>query len=284
VYGGVGFEAQRDALRRGVDILVATPGRLIDLIEHRDVRLDAVEVLVLDEADRMLDMGFSPQVQKILYRITKPHQTMLFSATLDGAIRRLVDRYLRDPIAHEVESDEPTVDEMEHRFFFVHQLDKVKVCAAICSHAERTLVFTNTKRAADRLAQQLTREGVHASAIHGDLRQPARERALAQFSTGKVPVLVATDVAARGLDIDDVAHIVNYDPPAEHKEYVHRTGRTGRAGNDGSAVTFVLPDQQAEAGRVAIHLGHRRQFEDSGLTPGRPRLVYSGRRRSRSRG
>jgi superfamily II DNA/RNA helicase len=254
VYGGVGFEAQRDALRRGVDILVATPGRLIDLIEHRDVRLDAVQVLVLDEADRMLDMGFSPQVQKILYRITKPHQTMLFSATLDGAIRRLVDRYLRDPIAHEVESDEPTVDEMEHRFFFVHQLDKVKVAAAICRNAERTLVFTNTKRAADRVAQQLSREGIRASAIHGDLRQPARERALAEFSTGKVPVLVATDVAARGLHVDGVDVVLHYDPTDDSKSYIHRSGRTARAGSTGVAVTLMLWNQENDVRQVMRRL------------------------------
>jgi superfamily II DNA/RNA helicase len=255
VYGGVGFEPQRDALRRGVDILVATPGRLIDLLEHRDVVLDGVEVLVLDEADRMLDMGFSPQVQKILYRITAPHQTMLFSATLDGAIRRIVNRYLHDPVAHEVASDEPTVDEMEHRFLFVHQLDKVKVCAAICRHSERTLVFTNTKRAADKVAQQLTREGVHAAAIHGDLRQPARERALAQFSTGRVPVLVATDVAARGLHIDGVDVVVHYDPTDDPKSYLHRSGRTARAGRTGVAVTLMLWNQENDVRAVMRRLG-----------------------------
>jgi superfamily II DNA/RNA helicase len=254
VYGGVGFEAQRDALRGGVDILVATPGRLIDLIEHRDVVLDDVEVLVLDEADRMLDMGFSPQVQKILYRITGPHQTMLFSATLDGAIARIVARYLKDPVAHEVVSDEPTVDEMEHRFLFVHQLDKVKVCAAICGGVSRALVFTNTKRAADKVAQQLTREGVHALAIHGDLRQPARERALAQFATGKAPVLVATDVAARGLHIDGVDVVVHYDPSDDSKAYLHRSGRTARAGRAGVAVTLMLWNQENEVRAVMRRL------------------------------
>jgi len=254
VYGGVGFEPQRDALKRGVDILVATPGRLIDLIEHRDVLLDAVEVLVLDEADRMLDMGFSPQVQKILYRITAPHQTMLFSATLDGAIRRIVDRYLNDPVSHEVESDEPTVDEMDHRFFYVHQLDKVKVCAAICRGVERALVFTNTKRAADKVAQQLEHEGINAMAIHGDLRQPARERALAQFSTGKVPVLVATDVAARGLHIDGVDVVVHYDPTDDSNSYLHRSGRTARAGRTGVAVTLMLWNQENEVRAVMRRL------------------------------
>jgi superfamily II DNA/RNA helicase len=254
VYGGVGFDPQRDALRKGVDILVATPGRLIDLIEHRDVQLDAIEVLVLDEADRMLDMGFSPQVQKILYRITRPHQTMLFSATLDGAIRRIVDRYLADPIAHEVESDEPTVDQMEHRFFYVHQLDKIKVAAAICRGVERALLFTNTKRAADKVAQQLEREGIKAMAIHGDLRQPARERALALFSTGKVPVLVATDVAARGLHIDAVDVVVHYDPTDDANSYIHRSGRTARAGETGVAVTLMLWNQENEVRQVMRRL------------------------------
>jgi len=254
VYGGVGFEPQREALQRGVDILVATPGRLIDLMEHRDVHFDKVEVLVLDEADRMLDMGFSPQVQKILYKITGPHQTMLFSATLDGAIARIVNRYLADPVMHEVASDEPTVDQMEHRFFYVHQLDKVKVAAAICRGVERALLFTNTKRAADKVAQQLEREGVKAMAIHGDLRQPARERALAQFSTGKVPVLVATDVAARGLHIDGVDVVVHYDPTDDATSYLHRSGRTARAGRTGVAVTLMLWNQENEVRAVMRRL------------------------------
>jgi superfamily II DNA/RNA helicase len=254
VYGGVGFEPQREALQRGVDILVATPGRLIDLMEHRDVRFDKIEVLVLDEADRMLDMGFSPQVQKILFKITGPHQTMLFSATLDGAIARIVNRYLADPVMHEVVSDEPTVDQMEHRFFYVHQLDKVKVAAAICRGVERALLFTNTKRAADKVAQQLEREGIKAMAIHGDLRQPARERALAQFATGKVPVLVATDVAARGLHIDAVDVVVHYDPTDDPKSYLHRSGRTARAGRTGVAVTLMLWNQENDVRAVMRRL------------------------------
>ena len=197
VYGGVGFEPQIEALRRGADIVVGTPGRLIDLMQRGDVSFDGVEVLVLDEADRMADMGFMPQVQKILFTMKSAHQTMLFSATLDGAVKRLVERYMDDPVYHEVASDEPTVDEMEHRFLYVHDLDRVKVVAAITRGAERALVFCNTKRAADRLVLALRREGVKSLAIHGDLRQAARERALADFMAGKVSVLVATDVAAR---------------------------------------------------------------------------------------
>ncbi len=196
MYGGVSMDPQVEALRKGVDIVVGTPGRLIDLIERGELSVAAVEVLVVDEADRMADMGFMPQVQKILYRIETPHQTMLFSATLDGAVKRLVARYMNDPVSHEVDEDEPTVDQMEHRFLAVHQMDKVKVVASIAEGADRLLVFCRTKRGADRLVTQLEREHVRALAIHGDLRQGAREKALADFMSGKVHVLVATDVAA----------------------------------------------------------------------------------------
>jgi superfamily II DNA/RNA helicase len=246
IYGGVGFEAQIEALRRGVEVVVGTPGRIIDLMERGELRLGSIEVLILDEADRMLDMGFLPQVQKILYRLESNPQTMLFSATLDGAIRRLVDRYMRDPVFHEVASAEPTVDEMDHLFLLVHQMDKAKVAAAIARGVDRTLMFSRTKRGADRLVQQLQREGVRALPIHGDLRQTARERALADFQAGKVPVLVATDVAARGLHIDAVDVVLHYDPPEDHKAYLHRSGRTARAGETGIAVTLMLYNEENE--------------------------------------
>ena len=246
IYGGVGFEAQIDALRAGVEVVVGTPGRIIDLMERGELRLGSIEVLILDEADRMLDMGFLPQVQKILYRLESNPQTMLFSATLDGAIRRLVDRYMKDPVFHEVASSEPTVDEMEHLFLLVHQMDKAKVAAAIADGVDRTLMFSRTKRGADRLVQSLQREGVRAAPIHGDLRQTARERALADFQAGKVPVLVATDVAARGLHIDAVDVVVHYDPPEDHKAYLHRSGRTARAGETGVAVTLMLYNEENE--------------------------------------
>jgi superfamily II DNA/RNA helicase len=246
IYGGVGFEAQIDALRAGVEVVVGTPGRIIDLMERGELRLGSIEVLILDEADRMLDMGFLPQVQKILYRLESNPQTMLFSATLDGAIRRLVDRYMKDPVFHEVASSEPTVDEMEHLFLLVHQMDKAKVAAAIADGVDRTLMFSRTKRGADRLVQALQREGVRAAPIHGDLRQTARERALADFQAGKVPVLVATDVAARGLHIDAVDVVVHYDPPEDHKAYLHRSGRTARAGETGIAVTLMLYNEENE--------------------------------------
>lgn len=255
VYGGVGFEPQIAALERGVDVIVGTPGRLIDLAERREISFAAIEVLVLDEADRMADMGFMPQVQKILYRIESEHQTMLFSATLDGAVKRLVARYMHDPVYHEVISDEPTVDEMEHRFLFVHEMDRVKVLAAISRGAQRTLVFCRTKRGADRLVSNLKREGVRAGAIHGDLRQQAREKALEQFTNGKVSVLVATDVAARGIHVDGIDVVVHYDPAEDDKAYLHRSGRTARAGESGVAVTLMLWNQENDVRTVQRRLG-----------------------------
>jgi superfamily II DNA/RNA helicase len=255
VYGGVGFEPQIDALQKGVDVIVGTPGRLIDLMERKEVSFAAIEVLVLDEADRMADMGFMPQVQKILYRMDSDHQTMLFSATLDGAVKALVARYMHDPVFHEVVSDEPTVEEMEHRFFFVHEMDKVKVAAAIAAGVDRTLMFCNTKRAADRTVTKLQREGVRAAAIHGDLSQGAREKALADFMAGKVPVLVATDVAARGIHVDGVDVVIHYEPADDDKTYIHRSGRTARAGETGVAVTLMLWNQENAIRVVQRRLG-----------------------------
>jgi superfamily II DNA/RNA helicase len=255
VYGGAPMERQIAALRKGVEAVIGTPGRLIDLLERGELSLRAVEVLVVDEADRMADLGFMPQVQKLLHRIESEHQTMLFSATLDGAVRRLVDRYMHDPVRHEVESGEATVDEMEHRFLHVHQMDRVKVAAAISRGAERTLVFVRTKRGADRLVAQLRREGVRAGAIHGDLRQGARERALADFSRGRLPVLVATDVAARGIHVDNVDVVVHYDPAEDEKAYLHRSGRTARAGEAGVAVTLMLWNQENFVRVVQRRLG-----------------------------
>jgi superfamily II DNA/RNA helicase len=256
-YGGTSMEAQIKALRSGVELAIATPGRLIDLGERGELSVSNVGVLVLDEADRMADMGFMPQVEWVLRRLTHEHQTLLFSATLDGDVDHLVKRYLKDPVRHEVESETVTVEEMEHRFLAVHQLDKPKVAAAIVRGAFKTLLFVRTKRGADRLVQQLRREGVKASAIHGDLRQGARERALADFGAGKLPALVATDVAARGLHIEGVDIVVHYDPPEDHKAYLHRSGRTARAGEAGIVATLVLWDQHLEVERIQKRIGVR---------------------------
>ena len=255
VYGGADIERQVKKLRRGADVVIATPGRLIDLGERGEAFMEDLEVVVLDEADRMADMGFLPQVDWLLRRIKGRHQTMLFSATLDGDVDRLVRRHLHDPVRHEVVSARPTVESMEHRFLQVHQMDKVKVAAAICRGAAKALVFVRTKRGADRLVEQLWREGVRAAAIHGDLRQSSREKALEDFSAGRLHVLVATDVAARGLDIDDVDVVVHYDPPEDHKAYLHRSGRTARAGGSGVVATLVLWDQILEVERIQKRLG-----------------------------
>jgi ATP-dependent RNA helicase RhlE len=284
VYGGVPLPPQAKRAR-AAHIVVATPGRLQDLLDRRLLDLSAVRILVLDEADRMLDMGFKPQVDRIVRQLPRNRQTMFFSATLDGDVRELARRYTSSPTT--VEAGRPTDradGEITHTFVPVTHDTKVEVLVEHLRAAKgRTLVFVRTKRGADQLVRKLARHEIDAAAMHGDLSQAQRQRALERFERGDARVLVATDVAARGLDIEHVAHVINYDPPAEHKEYVHRTGRTGRAGKSGSAVTFVLPDQQAETGRVAIHLGHRQQFEDSGLRSARPRLVYSGRRRGRSK-
>jgi superfamily II DNA/RNA helicase len=256
-YGGTSMDRQIRNLRRRIEIAVATPGRLIDLLERNELDLDAVEILVVDEADRMADMGFLPQVEWLLRRVPTTRQTLLFSATLDREVDVLVRRYMSDPVRHEVESETQTVDEMVHRFLKVHELDRVKVLAAIAAGVSRTMVFCRTKRGADRLVSQLKREGVRAGAIHGDLRQVARERALRDFTDGNHAVLVATDVAARGIHVDDVDVVIHFDPPDEHKGYVHRSGRTARAGNEGVVVTFVLWNQELDVERLQRRLGMR---------------------------
>ena len=254
VYGG---ERQIKKLRRGVDVIIATPGRLIDLGDRGELSVADIETLVLDEADRMADMGFMPQVEWVLRRLEREHQTLLFSATLDGAVDRLVSRYLTDPVLHEVASPHTTVEAMEHRFLEVHQMDRVKVCAAICRNVDKALVFVRTKHGADRLVEQLGKEGVRAGAIHGDLRQANRERTLKDFAEGKLHVLVATDVAARGLDIDAVDVVIHFDPPEDHKAYLHRSGRTARAGEAGMVVTLVQWNQVLEVERIQTRIGLR---------------------------
>jgi superfamily II DNA/RNA helicase len=233
----------------------------------------------------MLDMGFKPQVDRIVKHLPENRQTMLFSATLDDEVGELARRYTNAPSRFEAETRSVAdTGGITHSFIPVAHDTKVDTLVRELRAADGpTLVFVRTKRGARDLVRKLSRHDVNAVAMHGDLSQPQRQHALRRFESGDAPVLVATDVAARGLDIERIAHVVNYDPPVEHKDYVHRTGRTGRAGRNGTAVTLVLPDQQAETGRVALRLGHGQQFEDSGLKTPRPKLVYSGRRRSRSK-
>jgi superfamily II DNA/RNA helicase len=284
VYGGVPLSAQAKQAR-SAHVVVATPGRLHDLLDRRLLELGGVRILVLDEADRMLDMGFKPQVDRIVRRLPENRQTMLFSATLDDEVGELARRYTNAP--SRFEADAPTAGatgRITHSFLPVAHDTKLETLVDQLRAGDgHTLVFVRTKRGAANLARKLSRHGIDVVTMHGDLSQPQRQRALKRFENGDSPVLVATDVAARGLDVERIAHVINYDPPAEHKDYVHRTGRTGRAGRSGTAVTFVLPDQQAEAGRVALRLGHGRQFEDSGLKTPRPKLLYSSRGRGRSK-
>ena len=255
IYGGANIEEQIKAIKRGIDIIVATPGRMIDLLEREEISLQSLEMVVLDEADRMADMGFLPQVEWILRRVERNHQTLLFSATLDGVVNTLIQRYQSNPIMHEVEAKEITVEEMTHRFLHVHERDKVKVVAAITRSVSRTLIFSNTKAGCDRLVKKLLTEGIRAQAIHGDLRQNIREKALARFASGKLPVLVATDVAARGIHVDGVEVVIHYDPPSDHKTYLHRSGRTARAGTDGLVVTLSLWDEELIVKRLQKRVG-----------------------------
>ena len=255
IYGGANIEEQIKAIKRGTDIIVATPGRMIDLLEREEISLQSLEMVVLDEADRMADMGFLPQVEWILRRVERNHQTLLFSATLDGVVNTLIQRYQSNPIMHEVEAKEITVEEMTHRFLHVHERDKVKVAAAITRPVSRTLIFSNTKAGCDRLVKKLLTEGIRAQAIHGDLRQNIREKALARFASGKLPVLVATDVAARGIHVDGVEVVIHYDPPSDHKTYLHRSGRTARAGTDGLVVTLALWDEELIVKRLQKRVG-----------------------------
>ncbi len=283
-YGGLPVQKQAKKIK-GANILVATPGRLFDLIERRLVKLHQVSILVLDEADRMLDMGFKPQVDRIVKHLDRERQTMLFSATLDGEVGELARSYTRNPGRFEAQPPERgTSGTTDHRFVSVTAENKVDALIEELN-ADRglALVFVRTKRGADRLAAKLVRRDVPALALHGDMTQGARERALARFHSGKVTTLVATDVAARGLDLDDITHVINFDPPEDDKGYVHRVGRTGRAGRDGSGVTLVTPDQQADVSRFAVRLGHREQFEREGMSVARPKLLYTSRRGRNSR-
>jgi ATP-dependent RNA helicase RhlE len=283
VYGGVPLRRQAKDAKRA-NILVATPGRLEDLAERGLVDLGRVRTFVLDEADRLLDMGFKPQVDRIVRRLPRNRQTMFFSATLDGDVGALARAYTTSASRFGEEPSGAEPGEIEHRFVSVSAATKVQTLVEHISSSEGlTLVFVRTKRGAERLLRKLVRHDVGAVAMHGDMSQKARQWALARFESGQVETLVATDVAARGLDLEGVTDVINFDPPQEDKGYVHRTGRTGRAGRNGTAITLVLPEQQGETSRVARRLGHREQFEQAGLRSAPPKLVYTSRRGRRSK-
>jgi ATP-dependent RNA helicase RhlE len=281
VYGGVPLKAQADEAKKA-HVIVATPGRLQDLVDRKLISLSSVKVLVLDEADRMLDMGFKPQVDRLLRALSDDRQTMFFSATLDGEVGELARRYTHFPARFEGElpSDRRS-GEIDHRFVAVTPENKVSTLIELLKHEETglALVFVRTKAGADRLVEKLLRHDVDAAAIHGDKGQAQREKALERFDNGKVKTLVATDVAARGLDVDDITHVINFDPPEEPDVYTHRVGRTGRAGRGGVGITLVLPDQQADVSRVARLQGHVEKFQETGMQVAKPRVVYTSRRR-----
>ncbi|WP_100499250.1 DEAD/DEAH box helicase [Geodermatophilus chilensis] len=249
VYGGASMYRQIQQMRRGVDAIIATPGRLQDLISQGEVTLDAVEVSVIDEADFMSDLGFLPVVQELLDQTRRDAQRLLFSATLDGEVDTLVRRYLKDPARHEVKRAGDEAPPAEHLAYSVAFRDKVPVTELLAARPGRTIVFVRTQLGADRLAGNLQAAGIKAEAIHGGLPQGARRRALEEFTDARSPVLVATDVAARGIHVDDVSLVLHYDPPADHKTYLHRSGRTARAGAGGVVVSLLLPDQVGQAKR-----------------------------------
>jgi ATP-dependent RNA helicase RhlE len=274
VYGGTSVGAQAKRAREA-QLVVATPGRLHDLIERRLVSLRGVRVLVLDEADRMLDMGFKPQVDRVLRDVPENRQTLLFSATLEGPVMELARRYTANAVHIHLERPaEQQRADIDHRFVSVMPDTKIGLLAETIGRANGlSLVFVRTKHGADRLARRLARDhDLRAAVMHGNMSQNARERSLAQFEAGKVSTLVATDVAARGLDVDAITHVINFDPPRTAEDYVHRVGRTGRAGRSGTGVTFVLPEQRSDVGSLAARLGHADVFAlSAGPAPRRPR-------------
>ena len=265
VYGGVGFEKQIRACKRA-DILVATPGRLEDLMARGAVQLGSLRALVLDEADRMLDMGFRPAVDRIVSACPAQRQTLFFSATLDGEAGRIAAEYTRDAVRREHMPPPVEAPQVEHRFVpTVHESKLAALVAELRADRGLTLVFVRTKRGADRLVKRLSREGIDAVAMHGDKSQAQREKALARFEAGKVDTLVATDVAARGIHVGGISHVINYDAPEDREGYVHRVGRTGRAGHTGVGITFVTADQARDVGKIAASLDLHEQYEGAGF-------------------
>ena len=279
VYGGVGIQPQIKRARKA-HLLVATPGRLLDLLERRALQLDRVQVLVLDEADRMLDMGFRPDVERILKLTPNDRQTLLFSATLQGEVDALAKRHTRNARRHENAVTADSRPDIEHRFVGVEHQHKLNALVAELKADTdgHTLVFVRTRRGADRLAKRLLARGVDAAAMHGGKSQGQRTRALASFEKGRLDALIATDVAARGIDVDGISHVINFDPPEDEDGYVHRIGRTARAGRSGVGLTFVMADQAHDVGKIARSLELRREFEDGGIHQGNGSIPSRGRR------
>jgi superfamily II DNA/RNA helicase len=311
VYGGVGFGNQTNALRAGVDIIVACPGRLEDLMRQGHCRLDRVEVTILDEADHMADMGFLPGVKRILDRTPAGGQRMLFSATLDNDVKVLIDRYLHEPVTHALDPADSPVEAMTHHLVETSMVDKLGVVTRLAAGGDRSLLFTRTKHGAKKLVKQLGQSGIPAVELHGNLSQNARERNLADFSSGQVKVLVATDIAARGIHVDDIRLVVHVDPPAEHKAFLHRSGRTARAGAEGLVVTVMTPDQRKDVNSMtraagikpihttAVHSAHPllhdlagpaepprkvTQAQSAPMNPRQPQGQRPGQRQGQSRG
>lgn len=271
VYGGTSINRQADMLRAGIDIVVATPGRLNDLLERRALTLDETATVVIDEADQMADLGFLPQVERILDQAPNRKQTLLFSATLDGAIGQLIRKYQDNPVHHEAVTPDEELPTMEHRFVGVDPAQKTHVAAAIAAGPERTIMFTRTQRGAERLERDLSRLGVRAGVIHGGLSQPKRERALQAFSNGHTRVLVATNIAARGIHVDGIDIVVHHDVPEDTKTYLHRSGRTARAGANGMVVTLVEPTQRGAINQLRREANVREAVVE--MTPDDPRLA-----------
>jgi superfamily II DNA/RNA helicase len=285
LFGGVSFDRQRAALRRGVDIVVACPGRLADLVQQGACDLRDVDLVVVDEADRMSDMGFLPDVRRLLDKCQANRQTLLFSATLDGQVDVLIRAYQHDPVRHDHEPEDDAHERVTHLFWSVEGPKRLALTAAVIDRAGPTVVFCRTKRGTDRVARQLEAAGVRAAAIHGNRTQPQRERALAAFHGGQVQALVATDVAARGIHVDGVACVVHFDPPGDAKDYVHRSGRTARAGASGTVVSLVSADRRSDVGAIQRTLGYPRGVEPADLdaiTPSGPstRPARPARRRA----
>ncbi|MDA8196240.1 MAG: DEAD/DEAH box helicase [Actinomycetota bacterium] len=262
IYGGVGYAKQTAALKEGIDIVVACPGRLTDLLQQEIAVLSAVSIVVVDEADRMADMGFLPTVRRLIDKTTERRQMLLFSATLDGPVDKLIRDYQNDPIRHDVKLPEEEKAEVDHHFWSVEGSDRVAVASKAIASIGSAVVFCRTKRGADRLTDRLRRSGIKSAAIHGDRSQSQRERALGEFQAGKIDALVATDIAARGIHVDAVPLVIHFDPPTDATDYVHRSGRTGRAGVNGTVISLITPDQVASTAQL-----QRTLSLPKGLTP-----------------